>query len=675
MLLRTDMDALPVEEKTGPALREHRSRRRTTRARRVPVMHACGHDIHMTSLVGAATLLAKAKDRWRGTLVLVGQPAEEGGRRRDGACSKDGLFTRFPKPDFALALHDDPRLPAGTGRLHVRVRAARTCDSVDITIYGRGGHGSRARRTTVDPIVIAARIVLDLQTIVARENNPLDPAVVTVGSIHGGTKHNIIPDEVKLQLTVRSYKAEVRAQAARRDRADREGGGRGGGRAEGAARRDRSEGYAGDVQRPGADPAHRRRARRRPFGADERRRAAARSWRRGLRRVRPRGGVPVARCSGVGATPRREARGRARRRAHRSLLHSSEFAPDPEPTIKTGAAALTVAALELLGKPLSARSRPRSGRALDPAPISARPPAWAASSTTALPIGDTSVTVASLVVGRRASWSSPGARAARAAARRRAPPRANAPLGRRALRRSGASPATWSFSSARCVALQTLGIRATTLAAFGAALGVGIGFGLQDIVKNFVAGLILLIERPFQVGDRIEIDKVAGEVVEIRARATVLRTNDDVHLIVPNREFITRHGRQPQLRPAAVPLPRARRRRRTTRDPRAVEEALLEAARRCEGVLPDPPPSVRFARFGDSTLDFELLCWTRQDAPPAGRARQPAELRVHEALTRRGIGLPRSAIRVRTEPTRFRRAATHGGRHGSCTIRRNGGPP
>jgi len=206
VLIRADMDALPLEERTGLPYAS------TVRAKNdagveVPVMHACGHDVHMTSLIGAATLLARAKDRWRGTLVLVAQPAEEGG---GGAKSmlEDGLLTRFPKPDYAIALHDLPLLPAG--KLGVTSGyALANVDSVDITVYGRGGHGSRPE-STVDPIVIAARTVLALQTIVARENSPFDPAVVTVGSIHGGTKHNIIPDEVKLQLTVRSYKEAVR---------------------------------------------------------------------------------------------------------------------------------------------------------------------------------------------------------------------------------------------------------------------------------------------------------------------------------------------------------------------------------------------------------------------------------------------------------------------------------
>jgi len=163
--------------------------------------------MHMTAWVGTARVLAKLKDRWQGTLVFIGQPAEEVGA---GArmMLEDGLFKRFPKPDFGLALHCDHRIPHG----HINYTeglALANVDSVDILVRGKGGHGAQPH-TTVDPIVIAARIVLDLQTLVSREMNPNDPAVVTVGSIHGGTKHNIIPNEVKMQLTVRSTKDSVR---------------------------------------------------------------------------------------------------------------------------------------------------------------------------------------------------------------------------------------------------------------------------------------------------------------------------------------------------------------------------------------------------------------------------------------------------------------------------------
>ena len=205
VMLRTDMDALPVKEMSTDKCASKVTAKDASGAV-VPVMHACGHDIHMTSWVGAATLLSKMKDKWRGTLMMVGQPAEEGG---GGATSmlKAGLFTKFPKPDVALMVHDMP-LPSGTVAL-VPGYALASVDAVNVTFYGRGGHGSAPERT-VDPIVMAARAVVSLQTLVSRENSPFDPAVVTVGSIHGGSKHNIIPDEVKLQITVRTYKDEVR---------------------------------------------------------------------------------------------------------------------------------------------------------------------------------------------------------------------------------------------------------------------------------------------------------------------------------------------------------------------------------------------------------------------------------------------------------------------------------
>jgi len=175
----------------------------------VPVMHACGHDVHMTCLVGVARVLTKLKDQWSGTLVMIGQPAEErGGGAR--AMLKDGLFTRFPRPDYCIALHDSAVLAAGTIG-YTPGFAMANVDSVDITVRGVGGHGAHPDSTR-DPIVLAAQIVFALQTIVSREMKPGTPAVVTVGSIHGGLKHNIIPDEVKLQLTVRSYADDVRAQ-------------------------------------------------------------------------------------------------------------------------------------------------------------------------------------------------------------------------------------------------------------------------------------------------------------------------------------------------------------------------------------------------------------------------------------------------------------------------------
>ena len=208
VMLRTELDALPVEEKTGLPFASTVVVKNAA-GQSTPVMHACGHDLHMAAWVGTARLMAEHRDRWSGTLVMVGQPAEEGlGGAR--AMLTDGLFTRFPRPDFALSLHDDDTMPAGTIGYHAGLFRAMS-DSVTITVYGRGGHGAMPHNT-VDPIVLASRIVVSLQTIVSRENNPIDPVVITVGSIHGGTQANVIPDEVRLQLSVRTYTDEVRTR-------------------------------------------------------------------------------------------------------------------------------------------------------------------------------------------------------------------------------------------------------------------------------------------------------------------------------------------------------------------------------------------------------------------------------------------------------------------------------
>ena len=206
IMFRADMDGLPVEEKTGA---RYASQKKVTNldGEEVFTMHACGHDVHMTVLIGVAEYLFENKSEWQGNLILVLEPAEEvsGGARN---MIKDGLFTRFPRPDYNLAFHVNAGMPTGkVGFLPGWAMA--NVDSVDITVKGIGGHGAYPH-TTKDPIVIAANIVTQLQTIVSRQIAPTDPAVVTVGSIHGGTKHNVIPNEVKLQLTLRSYTDEVR---------------------------------------------------------------------------------------------------------------------------------------------------------------------------------------------------------------------------------------------------------------------------------------------------------------------------------------------------------------------------------------------------------------------------------------------------------------------------------
>src|SRR6267143_1668125 len=208
VMLRTELDALPIEERTGLAFAST-VKAKNDAGETVPVAHACGHDLHMSAWVGTAELMAHNRQQWHGTLMLVGQPAEE---IVSGAAAmiKDGLFTRFPKPDYALGVHDEPSMPAGVVGFHPGFfRAA--ASHLDVTLFGTGGHGAYPNNT-VDPVVIAARFVLGLQTAVSRENNPMEPAVISVGSIHGGITWNIIPDRVKLQLTVRSLNPETQKQ-------------------------------------------------------------------------------------------------------------------------------------------------------------------------------------------------------------------------------------------------------------------------------------------------------------------------------------------------------------------------------------------------------------------------------------------------------------------------------
>ena len=207
VMLRTDMDALPVTETTGLPFAS-KVRATTASGIETGVMHACGHDVHMTSWIGIARRMAAMKKQWSGTLVMIAQPAEEIGAGAK-AMLDDGLYTRFPKPSAVLAFHDGP-LPAGVIGYTSGYTLANV-DSVDMLVRGLGGHGAYPH-ITKDPVVLAARIVVALQTIVSREVDPEDAAVVTVGSIHGGTKHNIIPDEVKLQLTVRSFSPETRTR-------------------------------------------------------------------------------------------------------------------------------------------------------------------------------------------------------------------------------------------------------------------------------------------------------------------------------------------------------------------------------------------------------------------------------------------------------------------------------
>jgi hippurate hydrolase len=342
VMLRTELDALPLEEKTGRPFAS-KATGKNPAGETVPVMHACGHDVHMTAWVGAATTLANDRKSWHGTLMMVGQPAEEIGAGAQ-AMLADGLFTRFPRPDVALAIHDHDSLPAGTVGIKAGPLSA-SADSVTIVVHGKGGHGARPHKT-VDPIVIAAKIVVSLQTLVSRENDPFDPAVVTVGSIHGGTKNNIIPDDVRLLLTVRAYKPDVRDRLLR-----------------GIERIAKAEATAANAPQPpevtlsdatpatvndAALAAHIAPALRKALGearvteaiptmaADDFSQYAA-------------AGVPIL-MMWVGAV-----NPQTFERAHNDgtmlpSLHSSLFAPDAEPTIMTGVDALVAAAREVLGK-------------------------------------------------------------------------------------------------------------------------------------------------------------------------------------------------------------------------------------------------------------------------------------------------------------------------------------
>ena len=205
IMLRTDMDALPVKEATGLPW-SSKVVVADSQGAETPVMHACGHDFHMTVWHGTLSALVALKSKWRGTIVAVAQPAEEVSKG-SGKMIEDGLYTRFPLPDYALCYHVSPELPAGSvgycpGPIFAGVK------SVDVKVFGIGGHGATPHKT-IDPVVLSAKIILDYQTIVSREINPVYPAVVTVGSIHGGTKHNIIPDEVDMKLTIRFFSDDV----------------------------------------------------------------------------------------------------------------------------------------------------------------------------------------------------------------------------------------------------------------------------------------------------------------------------------------------------------------------------------------------------------------------------------------------------------------------------------
>ncbi|HEX3315497.1 MAG TPA: amidohydrolase [Gemmataceae bacterium] len=344
VLIRADMDALPIVEKTDLPYAS-KVRVRNSRGEEVGVMHACGHDVNMTCLVGVARVLGRMKDRWQGTIVFIGQPAEEIGAGARMMLA-DGLFTRFPRPDICLALHCDARYPTGTVNFRAGPMQANV-DSIDITVKGRGGHGS-APQTTIDPIVLASRIVLDLQTIVSREIDPQSPAVVTVGSMHGGTVRNVIPSSVALQITVRTLTDAVRKQVLEAIVRKTKAAATGAGAPEPEIRIDYENFFpalVNDEKLTMETVAMFREA----LGKD-------RVHERGMSM----GGEDFARYVQAGvpgfywhlgsAAPERVAESLRPGGRPLDLTHSAGYWPVPEPTIRTGVLSMSLAVLRLLGK-------------------------------------------------------------------------------------------------------------------------------------------------------------------------------------------------------------------------------------------------------------------------------------------------------------------------------------
>jgi len=344
--VRTELDALPVKERTGLPYASQATVKRA--GGEVGVMHACGHDLHMTVFLGTAKILAESKSQWNGTLVLIGQPAEEtvGGAQ---AMLREGLFSKFPKPDYVLALHDNATIAAGKVAWKEGTMLA-GADSVDITVRGYGGHGA-APHTTKDPILIASEIVVMLQTVVSREMNPLQPTVVTVGSFHAGTKHNIIPDDAHLQLTVRTMTPEQRAKAL--DAIKRVTNGVASAAGVPADLMPVVEFSKDNVPATINDSALTRRV------------AAALEKSLGKDNVLPADPImasedfslfaladskPPTMMFWLGAVDPQKIQDAKEKGTRLPSLHSSEFAPLPEPAIRTGVKAMTVAVEELLKK-------------------------------------------------------------------------------------------------------------------------------------------------------------------------------------------------------------------------------------------------------------------------------------------------------------------------------------
>src|SRR6266487_3789795 len=350
VLVRTDMDALPVEEQTGLPYAS-KDVAKNDEGKDVHVMHACGHDTHIAAFIGTARALAKLKDQWHGTIVFVAQPAEETGNGAR-ALLRDGLYQTFGKPDFALGFHDKADLVTG----HIGVTEGYTyanVDSVDITVRGMGGHGAYPHKTK-DPIVLSAEIINALQTIASRENNPLDPIVVTLGSIHGGTKHNIIPDEVKMQLTVRTYKADVRERVLAAIERIAKG-------CASAAGLPSDKMPTVNVLRNEFTPA--------TYNNPELTKRLVPVWKKALGdqnveivdptmggedfseySLLPEHSIPAVDFHVGAVDPAKIAESKKPGAPPLPSLHSSKFAPVPEPTIRTGMVAMTAAVLDLMKK-------------------------------------------------------------------------------------------------------------------------------------------------------------------------------------------------------------------------------------------------------------------------------------------------------------------------------------
>ncbi len=348
VMVRADLDGLPVTEETG-APYASKVKTKNDAGQEVGVMHACGHDIHMTSLIGTARVLGKMKEQWKGTLIFIGQPAEEtvGGAR---AMLKDGLYTRWPKPDYALGLHDDAEIEAGKiGVTEGYCYAA--VDSVDVSVKGMGGHGAYPH-TTKDPVVLAAQIINAWQTIDSRQINPLEPTVVTVGSIHGGNKHNIISDEVKMQLTVRTYKKEVREKVlASIERIAR-------GAASAAGLPDDRMPVV-EVDKDGFTPATYNNPELTKRGAAAMKAALGED--KIIEKSPTMGGEDFSEFSlpdhsipafmfNVGAVDPAKAAAAKKSGAQLPSLHSNKFLPVPEPTLRTGIVGMTSVVLDLMKK-------------------------------------------------------------------------------------------------------------------------------------------------------------------------------------------------------------------------------------------------------------------------------------------------------------------------------------